>query len=73
MLALIVPGTLLVVAFAVGIWTSAGSKRTAARITAAMLLGYTATGTAAQVFFRRFHVRPWQRARERCATPCTSL
>jgi hypothetical protein len=35
----------------VGLWTSAGPKRTAARITAAMLLGSTATGSAAQVFF----------------------
>ena len=37
------PYTLLVGAFAAGVWTSAGPKR-AARITAAMLLGYAAFG-----------------------------
>jgi len=47
----IIPGTLLGAAFAVGVWTSATPKRTAARITGAMLLGYTASGTAAQLFF----------------------
>src|SRR5919112_2304050 len=39
------PYTLLVGAFAAGVWTSAGPKR-AARITAAMLLGYAAFGFA---------------------------
>jgi hypothetical protein len=46
----IIPGTLLGAAFAVGVWTSASPKR-AARITGAMLLGYIASGTAAQLFF----------------------
>ena len=36
-----IPYTLLVAAFAVGVWVSAGPKR-AARITGAMLLGYAA-------------------------------
>jgi hypothetical protein len=40
----------LFAAFAVGVWTSASPKR-AARITGAMLLGYMATGAAAQVIF----------------------
>ena len=40
-----IPYTLLVAAFAVGIWTTAGPKR-AARITGAMLLGYAAFGMA---------------------------
>jgi hypothetical protein len=47
----LIPGTLLMAAFAVGLWTAATPKHTAARITGAMLIGYTATGTAAQVFF----------------------
>jgi hypothetical membrane protein len=47
----IIPGTLLGTAFAVALWTSATPKRTAARITGAMLLGYIASGTAAQLFF----------------------
>jgi hypothetical protein len=51
MLALLVLGTPLVAAFGVGVWTSATPKRTAAHITGAMLMGYTATGTAAQLFF----------------------
>src|SRR5215212_11606441 len=42
--------TVLVTAFGVGIWTSAGSKR-AGRITAAMLLGYALTGMVTGVFF----------------------
>jgi hypothetical protein len=40
----------LVAAFAVGVWTSAGPKR-AGRITAAMLLGYAAFGMAGGLFF----------------------
>src|SRR5918993_598243 len=40
-----IPYTLLVAAFAVGIWTTAGPKR-AVRITGAMLLGYAAFGMA---------------------------
>jgi Protein of unknown function (DUF998) len=40
----------LVAAFAVGVWTSAGPKR-AARITGAMLLGYAAFGMAGGVIF----------------------
>jgi Protein of unknown function (DUF998) len=67
-----IPYTLLVAAFAVGVWASAGPKR-AARITGAMLLGYAAFGFAGACSSRCAHVRPWQRARERCATPCTSL
>src|SRR5215208_2053547 len=43
-----IPYTLLVAAFAVGIWTSAAPKR-AARITGAMLLGYAAFGMAGGV------------------------
>jgi hypothetical protein len=50
MLALIVLGTPLGAAFGVGVWTSATPKR-AGGITAAMLIGYTASGTAAQLFF----------------------
>jgi len=42
--------TVLVTAFGVGVWTSAGSKR-AGRITAAMLLGYAAFGMVTGVFF----------------------
>src|SRR5215213_5670970 len=45
-----IPYTLLVGAFAVGVWTSASPKR-AARITGAMLLGYAAFGMAGGVFF----------------------
>ena len=45
-----IASTLLAVAFAVGVWTSA-SPKLAARITAAMLLGTSAVGVAAQVFF----------------------
>ena len=62
----------LVAAFAVGVWTSATPKR-AARITGAMLLGYAAFGMAGGCSSRCAHVRPWQRAKERCATPCKSL
>ena len=40
-----IPYTLLVSAFAVGVWTSAPRKR-AGRITGAMLLGYAAFGMA---------------------------
>jgi hypothetical protein len=46
----VIPYTLLVAAFAVGIWTSAGPKR-AARITGAMLLGYAAFGMAGGLIF----------------------
>jgi hypothetical protein len=52
----------LVAAFAVGVWTSAGPKR-AARITGIMLLGYAAFGMAGGSSSRCAHVRPWQRAR----------
>jgi len=45
-----IPYTLLVAAFAVGIWTTAGPKR-AAGITGAMLLGYAAFGMAGGVLF----------------------
>ena len=45
-----IPYTLLVAAFAVGIWTTAGPKR-AVRITGAMLLGYAAFGMAGGVLF----------------------
>jgi Protein of unknown function (DUF998) len=45
-----IPYTLLVAAFAVGVWTSADPKR-AARITGAMLLGYAVTGMVTVVFF----------------------
>jgi hypothetical protein len=46
----VIPYTLLVTAFAVGIWTTAGPKR-AVRITGAMLLGYAAFGMAGGVLF----------------------
>jgi hypothetical protein len=46
-----IAATLLGAAFTVGLWTLATPKRTAARITAAMLLGSSAVGIAAQVFF----------------------
>jgi hypothetical protein len=45
-----IPYTLLVGAFAVGVWTSAPPKR-AGRITGAMLLGYAAFGMAGGVIF----------------------
>jgi len=45
-----IPYTLLVLAFAVGVWTPAPPKR-AGRITAAMLLGYAAFGMAGGVVF----------------------
>jgi hypothetical protein len=45
-----IPYTLLLGAFAVGVWTSAGQKR-AARITGAMLLGYAVSGFAGGVIF----------------------
>ena len=45
-----IPYTLLVSAFAVGVWTSAPPKR-AGRITGAMLLGYAASGMAGGVVF----------------------
>src|SRR5215210_2177968 len=45
-----IPYTLLVAAFAVGVWRSAGPKR-AARITGAMLVGYAVTGMVTGVFF----------------------
>jgi Protein of unknown function (DUF998) len=45
-----IPYTLLVGAFAVGVWTSAPPKR-AGRITAAMLIGYAAFGMAGGVVF----------------------
>jgi|SRR5215211_394763 len=44
-----IPYTLLVAAFAVGVWASAGRKR-AGRITGAMLLGYAVIGMAGGVF-----------------------
>src|SRR5918995_4057345 len=46
----VIPYTLLVAAFAVGVWTTAGPKR-AARITGAMLLGYAAFGMAGGFIF----------------------
>src|SRR5215216_3810648 len=46
----VIPYTLLVAAFAVGVWTSAAPKR-AARITGTMLLGYAAFGFAGGVLF----------------------
>ena len=46
----LIPYTLLVAAFAVGVWASAGPKR-AGRITGAMLLGYAAFGFAGGVLF----------------------
>src|SRR5918994_5522106 len=45
-----IPYTLLVAAFAGGVWASAGPKR-AARITGAMLLGYAAFGVAGGLVF----------------------
>ena len=45
-----IPYTLLVAAFAVGVWTSAPPKR-AGRITAAMLIGYAAFGMSGGVVF----------------------
>jgi hypothetical membrane protein len=45
-----IPYTLLVLAFAVGIWESAGRTR-ARRITASMLIGYAAFGMAGGVVF----------------------
>ena len=45
-----IPYTVLVAAFAGGLWTSAGPKR-AGRITGAMLIGYALTGMVTGVFF----------------------
>jgi len=45
-----IPYTLLVLAFAAGVWESAGRGR-AGRITAAMLIGYAVTGMVTGVFF----------------------
>jgi hypothetical protein len=45
-----IPYTLLVAAFAGGVWTSAGPKR-AGRITGAMLIGYAVSGMVTGVFF----------------------
>jgi Protein of unknown function (DUF998) len=45
-----IPYTLLVLAFAVGIWESAGRTR-AGRITSAMLIGYAVTGMVTGVIF----------------------
>src|SRR5215212_6100987 len=45
-----IPYTLLVLAFAAGIWESAGRTR-AGRITAAMLIGYALTGMVTGVIF----------------------
>ena len=45
-----IPYTLLVTAFGVGVWTSAGSKR-AGRITGAMLVGYALTGMVTGIIF----------------------
>jgi len=45
-----IPYGLLVAAFAVGVWQTAGQKR-AGRITAAMLVGYALTGMVTGVFF----------------------
>src|SRR5215204_1582399 len=45
-----IPYTLLVAAFAGGVWTSAEPKR-AGRITGAMLIGYALSGMVTGVFF----------------------
>ena len=46
-----IPYNLLVAAFAAGVWMSGGGKR-AARITAALLLGYAAVSTAGGLLFQ---------------------
>jgi hypothetical protein len=46
-----IPYTLLVVAFAAGVWESAGRRRAAGPITAVMLIGYALTGMVTGVFF----------------------
>ncbi len=46
----VIPYTLLVLAFAVGVWTSFVAKR-GSRITGAMLAGYAVTGMVTGVFF----------------------
>ncbi len=46
----VIPYTVLVTAFAVGVWTSADRKR-AARITGAMLVGYAIIGAAGGLLF----------------------
>jgi hydrogenase/urease accessory protein HupE len=46
----VLPYDLLVAAFAVGVWTSAGQKRTA-RITTALLVGYAAVGGVTGLLF----------------------
>lgn len=45
-----IPYTVLVVAFAAGVWAAAGPKR-AARITGALLIGYAVTGMVTGTFF----------------------
>ena len=66
----VIPYTLLVAAFAVGVWVSAPKKR-AGRITAAMLLGYAAYGMPGG-WLTPMNTREALAAGEGCATPCTS-
>jgi hypothetical protein len=66
----LIPYTLLVAAFALGIWVSAPPKRAGA-ITAAMLLGYAAFGMAGG-WLTPMNTREALAAGEGCATPCTS-
>jgi H+/gluconate symporter-like permease len=66
----VVPYTLLVEAFAVGVWVPALHKR-AGTITGAMLLGYAAFGMPGG-WLTPMNAREALAAGEGCATPCTS-
>jgi hypothetical protein len=66
----VIPYTLLVAAFAVGVWVSALHKR-AGTITAAMLLGCAAFGMPGG-WLTPMSTREALAAGEGCATPCTS-
>src|SRR5215208_3066673 len=64
--------TLLVSAFAAGVWTSATPKL-AARITGAMLLGYALTGMVTGWIFPQNTREALAAGEEGSATPCTPL
>ena len=57
-----IPYSVLVTAFGVGVWVSAG-RRCAGRITGALLVGYAVIGAVGGCSSRRPRVRLWKRAR----------
>jgi hypothetical protein len=68
---LAIPYGVLVTAFGVGVWASAGRRR-AGRIAGALLVGYAVIGAVGGCSSRRPRVRLWKQARRRGATTCTS-